>query len=267
MKIEKGLAPVAGSKMRYVAFGRGEKPLVLIPGLLDGLSAVDTKARPLAREHAALARDYKVYIFSRRDGLPRGFTIRDMAADQAEAMRALGLCPAAVIGVSQGGMIAQFLAAGHPELVEKLVLAVTAPYTNDLIRAGVKARAEYAERRDLRAILTDSAEKAYSEKRLKRLRPFFPLLSLVPGPRDFGRFLANTDAILGFDARGVLGDITCPTLIIGGGRDATVGAEGSYELHEGIPGSELFVYPELGHAAFQEAPDFAERVLAFLEKA
>ena len=50
-----------------------------------------------------------------------------------------------------------------------------------------------------------------------------------------------------------------------GEEDRIVGAAASRTLHEGIPGSELFVYPGLGHAAYEEAKDFNRRVLAFLE--
>ena len=51
-----------------------------------------------------------------------------MADDQAAAMQILGIDKASVLGVSQGGMIAQYLAIDHPGMVEKLILAVTAPY-------------------------------------------------------------------------------------------------------------------------------------------
>ena len=55
-------------------------------------------------------------------------------------------------------------------------------------------------------------------------------------------------------------------LIIGGETDRIVGKEASYELKEKIPGSELFVYKGLGHAAYEEAEDFNERVFRFLER-
>ena len=37
------------------------------------------------------------------------------------------------------------------------------------------------------------------------------------------------------------------------------------ELHDAIAGSLLHMYPGLGHAAFEEAPDFNDRVFAFLK--
>ena len=44
-----------------------------------------------------------------------------------------------------------------------------------------------------------------------------------------------------------------------------MGAEASVALHEGIAGSELYLYEGLGHAAYEEAPDFWERIRRFLE--
>jgi pimeloyl-ACP methyl ester carboxylesterase len=93
----------------------------------------------------------------------------------------------------------------------------------------------------------------------------YPLLGLVGKPRDgYQRFLANAEAILRFDARDVLGSISCPTLVIGGADDRIVGAEASRELHEMIPGSQLHIYEGLGHAAYEEAPDFNDRIHVFL---
>ena len=84
-------------------------------------------------------------------------------------------------------------------------------------------------------------------------------------PKSYERFLINARAVLGFDAYDRLEEITAPTLIIGGGDDKIVGVMASYELHEQITGSELFVYPGLGHAAYEEAKDFNRRVFDFLE--
>src|SRR5437763_5573620 len=49
------------------------------------------------------------------------YTLSDMAGDAAGLMRELGLAPAHVVGASMGGMIAQTLAARHPDMVRSLV--------------------------------------------------------------------------------------------------------------------------------------------------
>ena len=261
-----GCVPVGGADMYYVSFGHGKTPLLLLPGLSDGLATVKGKALALAAPYRLFFEQHTVYMFSRRNELPDGFTIRDMAADQAAAMQALGLRDAGVVGVSQGGMIAQYLAIDRPELVRKLVIAVSAPRCGDMAREFLEGQIRFAERGDHKSLMIDAAEKSYSERYLKKYRRLYPLLGQLGRPKDYRRFLANARAILAFDAADELAKIACPTLILGGEDDRIVGAGGSRELHERIAGSELHMYPGLGHAAYEEAADFNERILRFMEK-
>ncbi|MBO4868451.1 MAG: alpha/beta fold hydrolase [Clostridia bacterium] len=260
-----GRVNASGMSMSYVSFGAGKKALVILPGLSDGLATVKGKALLLAPPYKAFFKDYTVYIFSRRDGLPETHTIRDMAADQAAAMAELGIGRACVMGVSEGGMIAQALAVGYPQLVEKLVVAVSAPYANDTVCDNVARWIGFAGDKEHKKLMIDTAEKSYSPARLKKYRLIYPVIGLIGRPKDYGRFIANAKAILGFDLRDGLGKIKCPTLLIGGGDDKTVGADAANELHSLIPGSTLHVYPGLGHAAYEEAKDFYRVVFDFLQ--
>ena len=261
-----GVIPVGSTKMSYVSFGHGDKAFVLLPGLSDGLMTVKGKALMLAKPYKVFFDRYTVYMFSRKDDLPDGYSIRNMAEDQAEAMQALGIGSASVMGVSQGGMIAQFLAIDHPKLVEKLVIAVSAPRVNETVRGCIGRWMEYAGQGDHKNLMIDTAENSYSPEYLKKYRKFYPVIGSVGKPSDYRRFLINANAILSFDAFEELPRISCPVLIIGGGEDKIVGVQASYELKERIPHSELYVYKGLGHAAYEEAPDFNDRVFRFLEK-
>ncbi len=261
-----GSVQIPGAQMDYVRFGKGGKNLVILPGLSDGLASVKGKALLLAPPYKRFFDRYTVWMFSRREGLRRGVTIRDMAEDQAAALRVLGVEKTAVMGVSQGGMIAQLLAAEHPVLVDRLILAVTAPCVNDRILETVETWIGFAERGDHRGLMIDTAEKSYSEEYLKKYRKLYPILGGIGRPKSYERFLANAEAILSFDARGELGKIVCPTLIIGGEEDKIVGAAASDELHGMIQGSKLYFYQGLGHAAYEEARDFNERAFRFLEE-
>lgn len=260
-----GEVPLDGTQMSYASFGHGSRTLILLPGLSDGLATVKGKALLLAKPFTSFFEAYKVYLFSRKDDMPRGYSIRDMARDQAEAMDRLGIKKACVLGVSQGGMIAQYLAIDCPQRVEKLVLAVTAPRVTPMIRECVARWLDLAQQGRHKELMMDTAEKSYSEQYLKKYRKLYPLLGWVGKPKSYDRFLINGNAILGFDAWDELDRIACPTLILGGEGDRTVGIQGSYEMNRRIADSQLYVYPDFGHGAYEEAEDFYPRVFRFLE--
>ena len=261
-----GCVSIDNTEMYYVSFGSGRKKLVVLPGLSDGLATVKGKAWILSPPYKKFFQDFTVYMFSRKDKMPDGYTIRNMANDQVLAMKRLGIEQAYVLGVSQGGMIAQYMAADHPEAVKKLILAVTAPNANDVVKEVVSAWIDTANRRDHKALMVDTAEKMYSENYLRKNRRFFPLLALFTKPSSYDRFLKNASAILNFDARSALSRISCPTLIIAGDDDNTVGNEAPYELNKGLAKSELYIYQGLGHGVFEEAKDFYDRVFAFCDQ-
>lgn len=249
--------------MYYVCFGHGSKNLVVLPGLSDGLTTVKGKALFLRGPYKRFLTEYTVYMFSRKNDMPEGYTIRQMAEDQALAMKALGIGKAAVLGVSQGGMVSQYLAIDHPELVEKLILAVTAPYANDVVNDAVRSWIEMAKQGDHVRLMVDTAERMYSKAYLDRNRKMFPVMARLTKPGSYERFFRNAYAILEFDARDELSKISCPTLIVAGNDDNTVGNDAPYELNKGIPGSKVYIYHGLGHGAFEEAKDFYDRVYEF----
>ena len=51
-----------------------------------------------------------------------------------------------LMGISQGGMIAQHFAIAHPDIVEKLVLGVTASKQNEILKSAVTRWMEVAAR-------------------------------------------------------------------------------------------------------------------------
>lgn len=262
-----GTVAIGITKMYYISFGSGDKTLILLPGLSDGLVTVKGKAPMLAALYRILCKQYTVYMFSRKNDLPENCSIRDMAADQAEAMRKLGIEKASVVGVSEGGMIAQLLAIDDPDLVENLVIVSSAPSANELVRTAVTRWIETAKRKDHKQLMIDTVEMNYSEARLKQYRKTYPVIGMVGKPKSYRRFLINANAILNFDAKDEIGKISCPVLIIAGEEDKIVGVQASYEMKEKISGSSLYIYPGLGHAVYEEAKDFNKRILDFLNGA
>ena len=247
----------------YLRFGSGAKTLVMIPGVGDGLKTVKGMALPFSWLYRSLSKDFTVYVFSRRRVLTPGMTTRDMAEDLNSALQMLGLSRLALVGVSQGGMIAQWLAIDHPDKVEKLVLTVTLSRPNATVRDVIARWIEMANRGDYRGIMLDTAERSYSEERLQQLRLAYRLLGSIGRPKSFDRFRIQAASCLTHDAYDLLNRIPCPTLVIGGREDRIVTGEASVEMAGRIPGCQLFLYDGLGHGLYEEAPDFLERVSEF----
>ena len=132
----------------------------MIPGVGDGLKPVKGMALPFALLYRSLARECTVCVFSGRRALTEGMTTRDMAEDLNRAMEALGLSSVALAGVSQGGMISQWLAIDHPDKVGKLVLAVTLSRPNPTVRDVIARWIGMADRGDYRGIMLDTAERS-----------------------------------------------------------------------------------------------------------
>ena len=260
-----GSVPIGGTNMSYASFGHGERTMVILPGLSDGLATVKGKALLLARPYQVFFDDFTVYMFSRKDDMPEGYTIRDMAEDQARVLKTLGIDKACVLGVSQGGMIAQYLAIDHPELVEKLVIAVSASRPHQISAERMRDWLEFANNGDHKSLMIDTAENSYSPEYLEKYRRIYPVIGMIGKPKDYRRFLKNAEAIIGFNAYDEIDKIKCPTLIIGGEEDKIVGPEASYEMRDRIPDSELYMYEGLGHAAYEEAKDFNKRIFEFFK--
>ena len=66
-----------------------------------------------------------------------------------------------------------------------------------------------------------------------------------------------------FDVTNDLRKIACPVLVIGSRSDKVFGGDASVQIMEKIAGCEIFMYDDYGHAAYDIAPDYRERMLKF----
>lgn len=254
---------IDNTTMDYVTFGRGEIPFVIIPGL--SLRGIKGSTLPLAFMYRIFAKEYTVYIFDRKKDIPAGYTVRDIARDVAEGMKLLSISDAAVMGISQGGMVAQYLALEHPKLVNKLVLGVTLSRNNDTVEKVIADWIGYAENNDYESIVKDLTVKMYSEAYVKKYKWLFPILLKVQKLSEPERFVILAKACLTCNTYNDLREIKCPVLVLGGKKDMIVTGEASEEMAEKL-GCEIYMYEDLGHSAYEEAEDFNKRVYDFLDK-
>ena len=254
-----------GKTIDYVTFGKGKDPLVIIPGLGDGLQTVKGKAQLFSLSYRLLTKRYKIYVFSRINELRQGYTTRDMAADVAEAMETLNLDAAYVMGISQGGMIAQWLAVDYPERVQRLILAVTTAKPSQIARERIEHWQKLSQSGNFKHLMLDIAKHSYTQKSYQKWRLLYNVMGIFGRIKDKQRIDIQSVSCLKHDSLDFLEKINCPTLIIGAEKDDVLGVDGSLELHQHIKDSQITILPECGHALYEQNKDFQKRVLVFLE--
>ena len=262
--MKNGTVRLSDGQMDYVCFGRGKRQLIMLPGLGDALRSVKGTALPMAWMYRLFSGEFTVWMFSRKHPLRDGCTTRDMARDQAEAMEALGIGKADIVGVSMGGMIAQWLAIDHPEKVEKLILTVTCSQPNPILRESVEEWVDFARQDDPAGFMDSNLRRIYSDTYYRNNKWLAPIVGRLTKPRSYDRFFIQANACLTHDAYGLLQQIQSPTLVIGGEQDKALGGEASREIAAAIPGAKLKMYPQWGHGLYEEAKDFNPVVLEFL---
>ncbi|MBQ1329709.1 MAG: alpha/beta hydrolase [Mogibacterium sp.] len=254
---------INGHDFDYISFGSGRDVLIMLPGVGDGFKTAKGMAVPFAFMYRMFAVSFRVYVFSRRNDLPDGFTSADMADDLSNIMDALDIGAAHIFGVSQGGMIAQQMAIRHPEKVKSLVLAVTAARPTRIMREALESWLLMAERNDYKGIMLDTAERSYTGTYLERGKRMNKLIALAK-PKSYERFRILCESCLSHDVYEDLPEIRCPVYIIGASLDRVLGPEASAEMHEAIPGSEIYMFEGYSHGVYEQAKDFNEMALRWL---
>jgi pimeloyl-ACP methyl ester carboxylesterase len=255
--------------MPYVRWGSGAKSLLFIQGG-PGSAPPSTRMQWFygRRVRRYVDAGYSVWLVSRRRNMPAGHTLADMADDFAEAIRdGLGGRVDVVYGESYGGMIAQYLAAEHPERVGRVVLAVAACEPSAWVKDVDYRMAAAQARGDRRATGLAVAEYfAPGPRRAWLRRLLAPLLG-----RGFaegvppGDLLVEAEAELACDTRAVLPRISVPVLLLAGERDRAFPADVVEETAALIPDCSLVRYPG-GHLRAATSRRIPGDVLAFAQR-
>ncbi len=264
--VKNGIVKTDEFNANYIKFGRGKKNLILIPGVGDGLKTIKGLALPFSILYRKFSKDYTVYYFSRRNNIPSNFTIKDMTDDLVKCMNEVNIDRADIVGVSQGGMIGQTLAINYPDRIGKLVLVVTTPKPTKILKEAIGNWIKLAHKNDYKSIMIDTAERSYTGKYYEKGKKLFGFLSIFSKPKSLDRFITMTNSCLEFNVEKELGNIKCPTFIIGGSDDNVLGIEGSRLLSKGIKNNELYIYEGYSHGLYEQAKDFNDRVLEYLKK-
>lgn len=253
-------------EMEYATFGSGSKPLIIIPGL--SLRSTLASASSVETSYKIFKDEYTVYLFDRRKNMPAEYPISEMAHDLAVSLKAIGVENAAVMGMSQGGMIAQYMAINNPELVSQLVLASSSSRAEPLQLDIIGNWARLAREGKSEELVSDFIDNAFTPAFLQRYRRALLMMYKNLTEAELQRFAITSEACAGVDTYDNLGKIKCPTFVIGAGLDHVVTYEASVKIAEKLKSEnvpcQFYTYEENGHAVFDEAKDYKERMLEFL---
>ncbi|HZO58861.1 MAG TPA: alpha/beta hydrolase [Solirubrobacterales bacterium] len=281
-----------GIELEYETFGDQTRPaLLLIMGL--GVQMLGWDERFC---NALVDRGFFVIRFDNRDvGLSThtegpipnplelmggnyssaSYTLDDLADDTAGLLDHLGIAAAHVVGASMGGMVAQTLAAKHPERVLSLTSIMSTTGNSEVGQPKPEAltalitpmpgdRAGYIEGAVSAFKVIGSPKYPADEERLRDVvgRSYDRSYNPVGFLRQLAGIMASGDRTE------TLRQIKAPTLVIHGEDDPLIVKSGGEATAAAIPGAKLVVIPGMGHDLPPELwPQFIDEIVENTERA
>jgi pimeloyl-ACP methyl ester carboxylesterase len=251
-----------GVRMHYVEQGRKDGPvLVLLHGYTDSYLSFERVLPLLPRSFHVYALDQRGHGDSSRPECC--YSQSDFASDVAAFLDAQGIPRAVLVGHSMGSFIAQQVAFEHPQRVEALVLVGSAPTVHgNAVAAGLKSYVD---------TLSDPIDPAFvrdfqAGTFYRPIPPSFLDTAISESLKVPARvWKAALDGLIAEDHSSRLGEISVPTLVVGGDRDGFFSVAEQQALAQALPHASLSLYTGTGHAPHVEEPQrFVDDVKKFL---
>lgn len=190
-----------------------------------------------------------------RSEVPPGpYTVELLGRELLALLDGLGIERFSFCGLSLGGAVGMWIGANAPERLNRLVLAGTSAYFGPperWIERAALVRSEGMEP------IADATMERWFTPAFGGTAPF--RAGLVDTPRE--GYAACCDALRDWDARGFLGRIAAPTLVVvGSGDPATPPTDGQL-IADGLPDAGLVVLPCAAHLLNVEQPKAFNRVV------
>ncbi|SER87012.1 3-oxoadipate enol-lactonase [Corynebacterium cystitidis] len=234
------------------------------------LGSIASTTAMWAPQFKALADDYRIIAVNHRghgdspvaDVTPGVTTMADLADDVLHTLNQLDVEEFAVIGLSLGGAIAQYLAAHCPQ-VTKAVFCCTAAYFGGPEKW--VPRAELTRREGLDPMVDGVVglwfTPDYADKNPSTVAEARDMILSTSGEG----YAQCSDALSTWDFTDSLGKIACPVLTIAGDGDQSTPPQVVSAIAAGVSGSSTSVVVPGAHVPTLESPaEFTQALQAFL---
>lgn len=256
--------PLPGYDPLVADAGQGT-PLILMHGTLMDHRMFEPQLSGLSHAMRVIAYDSR----ARSSAGASPYTLADLADDCVRVLDDRGIDRAVVGGMSMGAFAALRVALRHPERVSGLVLigGQAMPFTSEEKEYW---GARYSSRQGEKfgdVLAEEDAEFNFD----RAVDAAFPQLRNVWRERfadcDGTNVHHEVQSWIGMeDVREQLSEIKVPTLVIHGDRDSSIPLGAAIEMCGLLPGSQLVVLTQTGHAANMERPEEVNSaILNFME--
>jgi 3-oxoadipate enol-lactonase len=240
--------------------GSGRPVVLLHPVGLD-LSFMQPLAAALSQRYLVIRVDLRGHGGS--PIAPSAQTLADYADDVHALLVRLGCAPAAVVGFSFGGMLAQVMALSYPTAVNALVISACPSTLTDESRIVVAGRGAQAEGDGMAAVVETTLERWFTDAFRQR-----------GGDRPTRQRLLTDDvegwaqawrAMAAIHTAPQLASIKVPTLCLAGECDRSSPPPVVEAIANAVPGARFLVIPGAPHMLFIERPgEVAKAIEDFL---
>ncbi len=177
-----------------------------------------------------------------------------------------GLTKFHLMGISLGGSVAQHFAGTYPDMVDKLVLADCTPIYAPEARANWPVRAAAARQNGVASLIPMLLKVFFTEGSIVENGPNVRHVREVFEACDGEAYGLACETLATLDTREQTRKIVAATLILLGSNEGPAFQDAAKWMNAAIPGSQVVVVPEAGHASVRERPDFAvARLREFLD--
>ena len=257
---------INGTEIFWEEVGSGE-PIALLNGIMMTTRSWALQTPRLAASHRVILHDFRGQLRSLADTGP--FRMEQHVEDLAALLDHLGIESAHLVGTSYGGEVGMMFALAHPERVRSLTAIACVSHVDEALRQRVEhwtATARLAPERLYDVTAPDNFSAGFLARQPGIIEQGRARLAEYP-PEFFPAFANLCDAFLDLNLTPRLAEIACPTLVVCGEEDALKPVRYSQTIASGVPGAQLLVVPEAGHAVvLEEAETVGTAVLKFLHR-